>query len=419
MQGPPSDPNRNYGRLDFLQVLRDGDNIGADEEGAGVIDGLAGARSVTVSRDGSRVYVAGENDGAFTVFTRNEDVANPNFGTLRFVETSKDGIGNIDGLDQAYAVAVSPDDRHIYLAGLGDNAIAVFFRNRSSSCSASGTGDIRDAIDIAAGGTVTYTLTGTIDPSATSDLSNTAFVLPCRLGDDGTCSTTNASDPFGGRVPAGCDPVTDPSCVPAIAPYDCPTDGSDNNCSVDTDVLTPRGDVGLTKTNSQSTVVPGEEVTYTLVVDNDGPSNVTGARVLDDLSGIFELDEFGDPIVEWTCQAIPTGRLDFIESVADGALGIAALESPSSRGGEHRRPPRLHHQPGRRCGHGLRAQRPRRRPDADPSHRLDHRRRPRRAERGCRQPRGPLGLRDRTGRRFAAGFRTRELTRRTPALRQR
>ncbi len=329
---PPADPNPNFGSLDFLQVLRDGDPIFAGGEIVGTVDGLGGARGVAVSGDGSRVYVAAEFEGALAVFSRNEDPTNLNFGTLSFIEARKDGIEGVNGLDQAYAVAVSPGDRHIYLAGLGDSAIAFFFRNRSSSCSASGTGSIRDAIDIAAGGTVTYTVSGVIDPSATGTLTNAAFVLPCSLDPaTGLCVTTNASDPIGGT-----DPDTG---SPATGPYECPEDGSDNNCSVDSDTLDPSGDLRLAKTNSRTTVVPGEEITYTVVVDNDGPSNATGVRVLDDLSGLFELDGDGQPIADWTCRAVPTGRLDFTEVVADGALGLASLASPSgvavSRDGRH------------------------------------------------------------------------------------
>ncbi len=317
----PDDPNPNFGLLDFLQVLRDGDPILAGGEVVGTVDGLEGARSVAVSADGARVYVASEFEGALAVFSRNEDAASLNFGTLNFVEARKDGEGPINGLDQAYSVTVSPDDRHIYIAGLGDNGIATFFRTRSSSCSASGTGDIRDSIDIAEGGTVTYTLTGIIDPSATGELTNTAYALPCSLDPSGACLPTNASDPSGGIDPA--------TMLPAVGPYECPEDGSDNNCSSDSDTLFPRGDLGISKTNSQTTVVPGEEATYTIVVDNDGPSNVNGIQVLDDLDGIFELDGGGDPIVEWSCEAIPTGRLDFVEAIANGELGLAGLGSPS------------------------------------------------------------------------------------------
>jgi uncharacterized protein len=44
------------------------------------------------------------------------------------------------------------------------------------TCSVSGMGDIDDTVDLPAGGSVTYMLTGTVDPAAVSSLSNTATV---------------------------------------------------------------------------------------------------------------------------------------------------------------------------------------------------------------------------------------------------
>ena len=85
---------------------------------------------------------------------------------------------------------------------------------------------------------MSITLTGTIDPAATGSLTNTAHVSP----------------------PAG---VTDP-------------DPADNNAT-DTDTLTPQADLSITKTDGQTSAVPGTPTTYTIVVTNDGPSTVTGA----------------------------------------------------------------------------------------------------------------------------------------------
>jgi uncharacterized repeat protein (TIGR01451 family) len=54
------------------------------------------------------------------------------------------------------------------------------------TCSASGAGDIDDSVDLPVGGSVTYTLTGTIDPAAVDSLSNTATVTaPAGVADPG------------------------------------------------------------------------------------------------------------------------------------------------------------------------------------------------------------------------------------------
>jgi uncharacterized repeat protein (TIGR01451 family) len=65
-------------------------------------------------------------------------------------------------------------------------------------------------------------------------------------------------------VPGG---VTDP--VPA------------NNSATDTDTLTPQANLGITKTVGQTTALPGQSVTFTIVASNAGPSAVTGATVTD------------------------------------------------------------------------------------------------------------------------------------------
>lgn len=103
------------GELTFVQVLKDGMD-GINE--------LDGASSVTVSLDGSHIYVAGGD--AVTVFARDQVT-----GELSFVQVLKDGIGGVDGLDWANSVTVSPDGRHVYVAALNnDNAVSVFSRDQ-------------------------------------------------------------------------------------------------------------------------------------------------------------------------------------------------------------------------------------------------------------------------------------------------
>jgi uncharacterized repeat protein (TIGR01451 family) len=114
------------------------------------------------------------------------------------------------------------------------------------TCTGSGAGSINDSVNLPVGATVTYTLIGTISASATGSLSNTATVT----------------------APGG---VTDPN--PA------------NNSATDTDTLTPQANLSITKTDGQTTEVPGTSVTYTIVASNAGPSAVTGAVVADTVPG--------------------------------------------------------------------------------------------------------------------------------------
>ncbi|MHB8883363.1 MAG: IPTL-CTERM sorting domain-containing protein [Thermodesulfovibrionales bacterium] len=130
-----------------------------------------------------------------------------------------------------------------------------------SSCTASGIGSINDSVDLLSGGAATYTVAATVSAAATGNLVNTATVT----------------------VPGG---TTDP--VPG------------NNSATDTDVLTPQSDLSITKTSSPEPYVAGGAFTYTIVVNNAGPSNAVGARVQDALPAA--LGSF-----TWNCVASGAG----------------------------------------------------------------------------------------------------------------
>ncbi|MFJ6167127.1 hypothetical protein ACIQH6_18555 [Micromonospora orduensis] len=127
-----------------------------------------------------------------------------------------------------------------------------------SSCTASGTGSIDDTVTVAAGGTLTYTITGTVPSGATGDLTNTATLTP----------------------PAG---VSDPGCTP--------------NCQ--STVVTPAAltvDLAIVKTATPNPYVPGAPFSYTVTVTNGGPSDAVGATVTDPLPA--PLAGF-----TWTCES--------------------------------------------------------------------------------------------------------------------
>ncbi len=110
--------NSSTGALTYLEMQKDGLNG---------VDGLNGAKHVTLSPDGRHVYAAGRLDNAVAVFSRNSST-----GALTYVEMQKDGLNGVDGLNGAVHVTLSPDGRHVYAAGRLDNAVAVFSRNSST-----------------------------------------------------------------------------------------------------------------------------------------------------------------------------------------------------------------------------------------------------------------------------------------------
>lgn len=125
------------------------------------------------------------------------------------------------------------------------------------TCTAAGSGNIADTVNLPAGAAVTYTVSATVSPSATGSLANTATVTP----------------------PAG---VPDPN----------PGD----NSATDTDTLAPEADLAVSKTDGSAIYTPGGTVVYTIVVTNNGPSDVPGATVSDPLPA-------GIASASWSCAA--------------------------------------------------------------------------------------------------------------------
>lgn len=101
--------------------------VEAHFDGLAGIDGLAFARDVVVAPNGAHVYVAGLADDAIAIFSRDDET-----GALTFIDTVKDGVGGVNGLDGAIALAFSADGKNLYAAGDSENAIAVFAADAST-----------------------------------------------------------------------------------------------------------------------------------------------------------------------------------------------------------------------------------------------------------------------------------------------
>lgn len=102
------------GRLSYVEMEKDGE---------GTVDGLDFASFVVVSPDGGHVYVAGSDDNAIATFRRDEAT-----GALSFIDLRRDGVAGMDGLWGARCIAISPDGRHVYVAGYHDDGVAFFSR---------------------------------------------------------------------------------------------------------------------------------------------------------------------------------------------------------------------------------------------------------------------------------------------------
>ncbi|MEK7322145.1 MAG: Ig-like domain-containing protein [Pseudomonadota bacterium] len=92
----------------------------------GGVDGLAGARAVAVSPDSRHVYVTGAGEQALAAFRRE------NGGQLTFLAVYRNGVNGVAGLGDARGVVVSPDGKHVYTAAVDDHAVSVFARDGAS-----------------------------------------------------------------------------------------------------------------------------------------------------------------------------------------------------------------------------------------------------------------------------------------------
>lgn len=127
-----------------------------------------------------------------------------------------------------------------------------------SSCPASGSGNLSASVNLLAGGSATFTLSATVSGSASGTLSNTASIA----------------------APGG---ITDPT--PA------------NNSATDTTTVTAAvltADLSITKTSTPNPYVAGATLTYTIVVANAGPAGAANARVQDALPAAIAA-------FTWTC----------------------------------------------------------------------------------------------------------------------
>jgi uncharacterized repeat protein (TIGR01451 family) len=167
--------------------------------------------------------------------------------------TKTDGVTTVfSGSPVTYTITVTNNGpAAVTGASVVDNFPAVLtsvswtcVASAGASCGGgSGSGNINRLVNLPSGGTVTFTATGMVSPSAPAGtLSNTATAT----------------------VPGGM--------------FD-PTPG--NNGGNDTDTLMAAADLSITKTDGQTTAAPGQVRTYTIVISNAGPLAANGATVTD------------------------------------------------------------------------------------------------------------------------------------------
>lgn len=102
------------------------------EDDANGVEGLAGATFLLVSPEGTNVYTLGETDDAITVFNRDplDNGREGGFpGKMVFIATHLNGLNGVFGLDGPSWAAMSPDGHHVYTTARVDDTLVVFRRD--------------------------------------------------------------------------------------------------------------------------------------------------------------------------------------------------------------------------------------------------------------------------------------------------
>jgi len=291
--------NTNNGQLSFAQVLKDDTND---------IDGLAQASNLTTSPDGAFIYATGFSDNAVAVFSR-ETIS----GTLSFIEVHKKGTNDVDGLGGALAVTAT--ENHLYVAGHGDDAIALFNRDPET-------------------GKLTFVEATRIEEEGQKlDGANALTVTPDGLHLLATCANNNSlavfsRDTTSGQLTliqtlkddkTGGEGLDKPTAVIVSADGQhvyTTAGGSDNTLSVfsrapDTGLLT-----FLEKHQDDVSGVDGLNEASDLTISSDGLYIYVAAR--------------GDNAVAAFRRQPDTGKLSFVEAIRDSIDGTEGLSGARS-----------------------------------------------------------------------------------------
>ena len=266
---------------------------------------------------------------------------------------------------------------------------------------------------VTAGGSTTYTITVTnngpssatgailADPAATG-LSKTAVACSATPGQCATAPTVAELEGGAFALPAlasgatyeivvtatvtaGGGTVSNTATVAAPAGTTDPTPG--NNSATDTDpvVVAPvLADLAITKTDGVASVTPGGATTYTIVVTNNGPGEVTDAAVTDTAPA-------GLTFGAWTCAVTNGGSGGAVTTACGAANGSRQHRHHGDDEGRrrdhvHRARHRVHRRD-RQPGQHRDGRRSRRRHRSEPRQQQRHRHRHRRHRAGDGGPR--------------------------------
>jgi len=100
--------------------------LDVEQDGANGVDGMDGVAAVAVSPDGRHVYVAGSADDGIAIFATGAADA------LSFLAAARNGQGGVSNLAGPVDLAPSPDGRHLYAIAGTSQSVVAFSRNAST-----------------------------------------------------------------------------------------------------------------------------------------------------------------------------------------------------------------------------------------------------------------------------------------------
>jgi|GEM_PF-1199688 len=212
--------------------------------------------------------------------------------------TKTDGKATlVPGTDNTYTIVVSnPGPSNVVGAHVDDLFPAGFLNPTFTAAGSAGTvftasggGDLHDTVNIPAGGSITYTVTGHVGSGLLGNFANTATVTaPNGFTDNGE---------------------------------------SNNNTATDTDTLTPQADLAILKTGP-ATIVAGTDITYHITLTNNGPSDALNVQANDLLPAGTTLVSFtqtGGPAAGGTLITGGTMTFDLVAHVAPNIVAGTIL----------------------------------------------------------------------------------------------